>query len=106
MLRNIRQRKCKAIAFSFIRCTFQIRSFFFFINRRDTLSHFSRIIVACEYSRFSLLRTFRQEERLRLSDSNSIYTDDVNQCLHNKFCSHGVPNVNLLDFMFILVDYS
>ena len=46
--------------------------FSFFINRRDILSHFSGIIVACEYSRFSLLRTFRQEERLRLSDSNSI----------------------------------
>ena len=74
MLKKIRQRKCKAIAFSFIRCTFEIRSFFFFffINRRDILSHFSGIIVACEYSRFSLLRTFRQEERLRLSDSNSI----------------------------------
>ena len=60
-------------AFSFIRCTFELRSlfFFFFINRRDTLSHFSRIIVACEYSRFSLLGTSRQEERLRFSDSKT-----------------------------------
>ena len=33
------------------------------------------------------------------------HTDDINQCLHNKSSSHGVPNVNLFDFMFLLVDY-
>ena len=33
------------------------------------------------------------------------HTDDVNQCLHNKSSIHGVPNVNLFDFMFLLVDY-
>ena len=33
------------------------------------------------------------------------YTDDVNQCLHNKSSSHEVPNVNLFDFMFLRVDY-
>ena len=32
------------------------------------------------------------------------HTDDVNQCLHNKFGSHGVPNANLFNFMFLLVD--
>ena len=32
-------------------------------------------------------------------------TTDLNQCLHSKSSSHGVPNVNLLDFMFLLVDY-
>ena len=26
------------------------------------------------------------------------HTDDVNQCLHNKSGSHGVPNANLLKF--------
>ena len=34
------------------------------------------------------------------------HTDDVTQCLHNKSSSHGVPNVNLFDFVFLLVDYS
>ena len=34
-------------------------------------THFSRVIVACEYSRFSLLGTSRQEERLRFSDSKT-----------------------------------
>ena len=32
-------------------------------------------------------------------------TDDVNECLHNKSGSHKVPNVNLFDFMVLLVDY-
>ena len=29
------------------------------------------------------------------------HTGDSNQCLHNKSGSHGVPNVNLFDFMFL-----
>jgi len=33
------------------------------------------------------------------------HTDDVNQCLHSKSCSHGVPNVNLFNFLFLLVDH-
>ena len=33
------------------------------------------------------------------------YTDDVNQCLHNKSGSHGVPNANLFNFTFLLVDF-
>ena len=32
-------------------------------------------------------------------------TKDVNQCLHNKSGSHGAKNVNLFDFMFLLLDY-
>ena len=51
----------------------------------------------------SLQETFHQEERLWLSDRNSILM--TNQCLPNKPGSHGVPNVNLFDFMFLLVDY-
>ena len=33
------------------------------------------------------------------------HTDDVNQCLHNKFGSHGVPNANVFNFTFFLVDF-
>ena len=33
------------------------------------------------------------------------HTDDVNQCLHNKSGSHGVPNVNLSNFACLLVDF-
>ena len=32
-------------------------------------------------------------------------TDDANQCLHNKSGSHGVPNILLSNFVFILVNF-
>ena len=32
------------------------------------------------------------------------HTGDVNECLHNKSGSHGVPNTILFDFTFLLVD--
>ena len=32
-------------------------------------------------------------------------TDDANQCLLNKSGSHGVPNVNLFNFRFLLVHF-
>ena len=35
-----------------------------------------------------------------------IHTDDVNQCLHYLSGSHGVPNADLFDFMFLLVEFS
>ena len=47
---------------------------------------------------------FREEERLRLS-RQKFHTDDVNQCLHNKSGSHGVPNVNLSSFTCLMVDF-
>ena len=40
-----------------------------------------------------------------MTQRQKFHTDDINQCLHNKSGSHGVPNVNLFDFMFLLVDY-
>ena len=33
------------------------------------------------------------------------HTDDLNQCLRNKSGSHGVPNANLFNVMFLLVDF-
>ena len=33
------------------------------------------------------------------------HTDDVNQCLHHKSGSHEVPNANLFNFTFLLVDF-
>ena len=32
-------------------------------------------------------------------------TDDVNQCLHDKSGSHGIPNANLFNFTFLLVNF-
>ena len=51
------------------------------------------------------LGRFCQERCLRLSDRNSILSDDNNLCLHNSSGSYGAPNANLLDFMFLLVDF-
>ena len=33
------------------------------------------------------------------------HTDVVNQCLDNKSGGHGVPNANLFNFTFLLVDF-
>ena len=40
-----------------------------------------------------------------MTQLQKFHTDDVNQCLHNKSGSHGVPNSNLLNFTFLLVDF-
>ena len=33
------------------------------------------------------------------------YSNEVNQCLYYKSGLHGFPNINLFDFMLLLVDY-
>ena len=38
------------------------------------------------------------------SQRQKFHTDGVNQCLHNKSGSHGVPNANLINSTFLLVD--
>ena len=58
-------------------------------------SRFSSLFAAGDVSRGGTSATRRQK----------FHTDDVNQCLHNKSGSHGVPNANLFDFMFLLVDF-
>ena len=40
-----------------------------------------------------------------MTQRQKFHTDDVNQCLHNKSGSHGVPNSNLPNFTFLLVDF-
>ena len=64
--------------------------------------------LACNGRRFSSL--FAAEGRFarrNVGDSAAEipYTDDVNQCLHNKAGRHGVPNANLFKFTFLLVDF-
>ena len=39
------------------------------------------------------------------SQRQKFNTVDVNQCLHNKSGSHGVPNANLFNFTFLLADF-
>ena len=40
-----------------------------------------------------------------MTQRQKFHTDDVNQCLHNKSGDHGVPNANLFNFRFLLVDF-
>ena len=56
---------------------------------------FSSLFVAGDVSRGGKFATQRQK----------FHTDDANHCLHNKSSSHGVPNINLSNFMCPLVDF-
>ena len=39
------------------------------------------------------------------TQQQKFHTDDVNQCIHDKSSIHGVPNANLFNFSFLLVDF-
>ena len=64
-------------------------------------------LVACENIRFSSLFAAGDVSRRGTSATQrqKFHTDDANQCLLNKSGSHGVPNVNLFNFRFLLVDF-
>ena len=63
--------------------------------------------VACENSRFSSLLAawYISQGETSATHRQKFHTDDVNQCLHNKSGSHGVPNTDLFNFTFLLVDF-
>ena len=41
-----------------------------------------------------------------MTQQQKFHTDDANQSLHNKFGSHGVPNINLSHFTSLMVNFS
>ena len=64
--------------------------------------------LACENSRFSsLLVAWDVSPGETSVPQRQIKPriDDVNQRLHHQFGRHGLPNENLFDFMFLLVDF-
>ena len=65
------------------------------------------ILIACENIRFFLLFAVGDVSRRGMSATQrqKFHTDDANQCLHNKFGSHEVPNTNLSNFTCLLVDF-
>ena len=65
-------------------------------------------MVACENIRFSSLFAAGDVSRggTSATQRQKFHTDDANQCLHNKFGSHGAPNTNLPNFTCLLVDFS
>ena len=64
------------------------------------------LCLACENIRFSTLFAAGHVSRggMSATQRQKFHTDDANQCLLNKSGSHGVPNVNLFNFRFLLVD--
>ena len=67
----------------------------------------ARQAVACENIRFSSLFAAKDVSRggPSATQRQKFHTDDANQCLHNIFGSHGVPNINLSNFTCLLVDF-
>lgn len=53
----------------------------------------------------SLGRFARRNNVCASAETEIPYSNDVNQCLYYKSGLHGVPNINLFDFMLLLVDY-
>ena len=75
------------------------------MGARESLNR--RKNIACENIRFSSLFSAGDVSRggTSATQRQKFYTDDANQCLLNKSGSHGVPNVNLFNFRFLLVDF-
>ena len=69
--------------------------------------YFKENILVYENSRFSSLFAAGDVSRggTSATQRQKFHTDDVNQFLHNKSGSHGVPNANLFNFTFLLVDF-
>ena len=65
------------------------------------------ILIACENIRFSSLFAVGDVSHggTSATQRQKFYTDDADQCLHNKSGSHGVPNTNLSNFTCLLVDF-
>ena len=63
--------------------------------------------VACENIRFSSVFVAGDVSPggTSATQRQKFLTDGANQCLHNKFGSHGVPNINLSNFACLLVDF-
>ena len=65
------------------------------------------VFLACENIRFSSLFAPGDVSPggTSATQRHEFHTDDVNQCLHNEFGSHGIPNINLSNFACLVVDF-
>ena len=63
--------------------------------------------IACENIRFSSIFAAGDVSRggTSATQRQKFHSDDANQCLHHKFGSHGVPNINFSNFTCLLVDF-
>ena len=78
-----------------------------FLGPSHTDFSWNRVSLSLRKQPFLLVprRWGRFARRTFATQRQKFHTDDVNQCLHNKSGSHGVPNVILFDFTFLLVDF-
>ena len=90
---------CGIWYFSFLGFTFT------FITKKKSHRCFA---LACKNICFSSLFSAGDVSRRGTSATQrqKFHTDDANQCLHNKSCSYGVPNINLFNFTCLLVDFA
>ena len=65
------------------------------------------VTIACENIRSSSLFAAGDVSRggTSATQRQKFHTDDVNQCLKNKYGSHGVPNANLFNSTFLVIDF-
>ena len=65
------------------------------------------VSVACENICFSSLFAAGDISRggTSATQQQKFHTDDAHQCLHNKSGSHGVPNIDLSNFVSLLVNF-
>ena len=72
-----------------------------------SLSYSRSLEVACENIRFSSLFAAGGVSHggTSATQRQKFHTDDANQCLLNKSGRRGVPNVNLFNFRFLLIDF-
>ena len=65
------------------------------------------MVIACENICFSSLFAVGDVSRggISATQRQKFHTGDVNQCLHNKSGSYGVPNINLSNITCLLVDF-
>ena len=67
----------------------------------------NKLLIACENSRSSSLLVAGGvwPGGTSATQRQKFHTDGVNQSLYNKSSSHGVPNANLFNSTFLLVDF-
>ena len=77
------------------------------LNPPSLLFQLARYHLACENIRFSSLFAAGDVSRVGTSATQrqKFHADDANQCLLNKSGSRGVPNVNLFNFRFLLINF-
>ena len=79
----------------------------FYFHITEDMPTYTSALIACENSHFFSLLAAWDISRGGMSATRrqKFHTDEVNQSLHIKFGSHGIPNANMINFTFLLVNF-